>query len=357
MSVAVNFEAILHNNKAIILVQFEKDAAMIARLRQKFPAARWSNTHKSWYVPDTDTNRSALGIAPKLAGKDVLAKISIENQHALQRLVEQLQLKAYSPSTIRTYTIEFAQLLYVLKSFEVQNLDAERLRAYFLYCINTLKVKEAQLHSRLNAVKFYFEQVLGRPKFMVAIPRPKKPQTLPKVLSTKDIERLFMQTQNDKHLLMLQLCYGMGLRVSEIVRIKVPHIDSDRMQVMIAAAKGKKDRYVPLPQSVLIPLRKYYLAYKPKDYLFEGQDGGQYAIRSVQAVFKNAMRNARIHKQVGIHGLRHSYATHLLEYGTDISFIQQLLGHNDIKTTQLYTHVAQTDLAKIVSPLDKLKEQ
>jgi len=287
-------------------------------------------------------------------GKNVLAKIASENQPALKHFVEHLQLKAYSPATIRTYTIEFTQLLYVLKSFPVQNLDAARLRSYFLYCINTLKVKEAQLHSRLNAVKFYFEQVLGQAKFMMEIPRPKKPQTLPKVLSAKEVERLFKQTNNDKHLLMLQLCYGMGLRVSEIVQLRITHIDSSRMQVMIAAAKGKKDRYVPLPQSILTLLRSYYLAYKPKDYLFEGQDGGRYAIRSAQSVFKNALRKARINKQIGIHGLRHSYATHLLEYGTDISFIQQLLGHNDIKTTQLYTHVAQADVAKIVSPLDKL---
>lgn len=354
MSVPINFEATSHNNKAIILIRFEKNLEMNVRLKQKFPEARWSSTHKSWYVSDTEIHRTALGIAPKLAGKDVLAKISPQNQDALQRFVEQLQLKAYSPSTIRTYTIEFAQLLYLLKSFPAENLDAARLRSYFLYCINTLKVKEAQLHSRLNAVKFYFEQVLGRAKFMMEIPRPKKPQTLPKVLSSKDIERLFAQASNDKHLLMLKLCYGMGLRVSEIVQLKVQHIDGSRMQVLIAAAKGKKDRYVPLPQSILTPLRKYYLVYKPKGYLFEGQDGGQYAIRSVQAVFKNALRNARINKQIGIHGLRHSYATHLLEYGTDISFIQKLLGHNDIKTTQLYTHVAQADLVKIVSPLDKL---
>ena len=155
---------------------------------------------------------------------------------------------------------------------------------------------------------------------------------------------------------MLKLCYGMGLRVSEIVKIKVEHIDSRRMQVLIKAAKGKKDRYLPLPASVLQDLRKYYRQYKPLDYFFEGQFGGHYSIRSVQAVFKAAMKKAKIKKQIGIHGLRHSYATHLLEAGTDISFIQKLLGHNNIKTTQIYTHVSQKSISKVKSLLDALNK-
>jgi len=153
---------------------------------------------------------------------------------------------------------------------------------------------------------------------------------------------------------MLKLCYGMGLRVSEIVNLKIVHIDSGRMVVHIEAAKGKVDRYVALPASVLEELRNYYRAYRPKVYLFEGQYGGQYSIRSVQAVFKNAMRRAKINKSVGIHGLRHSYATHLLECGTDLSFIQKLLGHKDIKTTEIYAKVSNRQLGSVKSPLDDL---
>jgi site-specific recombinase XerD len=126
------------------------------------------------------------------------------------------------------------------------------------------------------------------------------------------------------------------------------------MQVLLAGAKGKKDRYVSLPKSVLDHLRVYYLEYKPKDFLFEGQDGGRYAIRSVQAVFRNAMKKAGINRPVGIHGLRHSYATHLHEYGTDITLIQKLLGHNNLKTTLLYTHVSRKSLAAVASPLDRM---
>jgi site-specific recombinase XerD len=148
------------------------------------------------------------------------------------------------------------------------------------------------------------------------------------------------------------LLHGMGLRVSEIINLKITDIDSKNMQAFIERGKGKKDRYVNLPQSILEQLRLYYKTYRPKIYLFEGQDGKQYSIRSTQQVFKNALQKAGIKKQVGIHSLRHSYATHLLEQGTDIRFIQELLGHKDLKTTLIYTEVTNNSIQKIKSPLD-----
>lgn len=135
------------------------------------------------------------------------------------------------------------------------------------------------------------------------VPRPKTPKLLPKMLSQAEIKKIFETTQNPKHLLMLQLCYGMGLRVSEIVNLKIQHINSGNMLVLIAGAKGKKDRYTNLPESVLELLMNYYKAYRPKDYLFEGQYGGAYTARSVQSVFKQAMRRANINKNIGVHGL------------------------------------------------------
>ena len=153
---------------------------------------------------------------------------------------------------------------------------------------------------------------------------------------------------------MLKLCYGMGLRVSEIVNLKITDIDSKAMQVFIERAKGKKDRYVNLPETLLEQLRAYYVEYSPKKYLFEGQYGEQYSIRSCQKVFQTAMEKAKINKEIGIHGLRHSFATHLLEQGTDIRFIQELLGHKDIKTTLLYTHVSNQSVKKVKSPLDNM---
>ena len=197
--------------------------------------------------------------------------------------------------------------------------------------------------------------MLHRDKFFFTdIPRPRKKSILPKVIGKMDIAKLFARVENPKHLLMLKLCYGMGLRVSEIVNLKITDIDSGRMLVHIESAKGKKDRYVTLPSSVLDDLRNYYRTYRPKKYLFEGQYGGQYAIRSAQAMFRNAMQKAKINKSVGIHGLRHSYATHLLECGTDMYFIQQLLGHNNIKTTEIYAKVSNRQLGNVKSPLDDL---
>jgi len=344
-----------HQNKNVIFVHFSFNAVLKNELKEKFPTAKWSSSKCVWCLPDNNSIRNELGIDPKTeVGKSVVCKIYPVNQAALARMHEVLLLKGYSPSTIKTYSVEFAQLLYLLKNTHVDTLTPERLRSYFLYCIKKLKLSESLIHSRLNAIKFYFEQVLRHEKFFLEIPRPKKVSTLPKVIGKKDISKIFSQVENIKHLVMLKLCYGMGLRVSEIVKLKISDIDSARMVVHIEAGKGKIDRYVTLPSSILDDLRNYYKAYRPKKYLFEGQHGGQYAIRSAQAVFKNAMKKAKINKSVGIHGLRHSYATHLLECGTDMYFIQKLLGHKDIKTTEIYAKVSNRQLATVKSPLDDL---
>ncbi len=346
-----------HRNREVIWISFPFNNQLVSNLKNKLPAANWSQTNKKWYVADQPHFRQLLALPEKeYQGKDVMVKIYPVNQAALKEFQDTLRLKAYSESTIKTYSIEFSQLLYILKTYPVNKLKPEKLRDYLLYCIKELQLSENQIHSRLNALKFYFEQVLHKDKFFMEIPRPQKPTALPKVFNAKEIQRLFAVVDNPKHQLMLQLCYGIGLRVSEVVNIKIANIDSQRMLVHIQSAKGKKDRYVPLPESILAPLRAYYLNFHPKDYLFEGQYGGQYAIRSVQAVFHQAMKKAKIKKPVGIHGLRHSYATHLLEYGTDMSFIQKLLGHSNIKTTEVYAKVSNTHLSKVKSPLDRLGE-
>ena len=283
------------------------------------------------------------------------SKIHLINQNAIVKMVELLKLKGYSDNTIRTYQNEFAQFLIALKNNPVDNCDAKKLRSYMLYCHEKLKLSENTLHSRINALKFYFEQVLHREKILFAeIPRPKKHSQLPKTIHQNDIKKMFAVTINLKHNTMLKLCYGMGLRLSEIINIKIKDIDSQNMQVFIERGKGKRDRYVNLPQSILEQLRAYYKEYRPKTYLFEGQNGEQYAKRSLQNVFKNALKKASINKEVGIHSLRHSYATHLLEQGTDIRFIQELLGHKDLKTTLIYTDVTNNSIRNVKSPLDNL---
>lgn len=349
----VKYELGSHDGKNVIFIRFEYSKELNERVR-KLVGVRWSNSKKSWYVLDNEHNRTLFRIEQKPVGYGAIEKIHAVNETAYQRLLEHLQLKAYSPNTIRTYRNEFVQLLILLKENAVEDLTPDRLRSYFLYCINELKLSENTMHSRINAIKFYFEQVLKREKFFFEIPRPKKPSLLPKTINAKDIKRLFEVTENLKHNTMLKLCYGAGLRVSEIVNLKITAIDSKNMQLFIERAKGKKDRYVNLPESILEQLRVYYKEYKPKTYLFEGQYEGKYSTRSAQKVFQDAMKKAKINKEVGIHGLRHSFATHLLEAGTDIRFIQELLGHKDIKTTLIYTHVSNKSIQKIKSPLDNI---
>jgi site-specific recombinase XerD len=249
------------------------------------------------------------------------------------------------------------QLLQILKKKNVNDLSPDDLRRYLVYAMEKEGIKENTAHSRLNALKFYFEKVLGREKFFFEIPRPKKPVLLPKLLNEVEIARLFNALDNKKHKAILFTAYSAGLRVSEIANLKIADIDSKRMQIFVSRAKGKKDRYVNLSPLVLDILRNYIKNYKPtpKEYLFESeQTGSAYPARTLQQIFTNARQKAGIKKQVGIHSLRHSFATHLLEKGTDIKYIKELLGHFNIKTTERYLHVSKKMLVNVVSPFDDL---
>lgn len=342
-----------HHGKEVIWVRFPYQQELTLMLKS-ITKARWSRSQKSWYITDNQKNRTLCHLQPKSLGKEALSKINPVNLPAFSAFRDQLVLKGFSINTIRTYTTEFAQLLYLIGDFPAEKLTKDKLQSYFLYCHRVLQMSENQIHSRMNAVKFYFEKVLHLDKMFFDIPRPKKPLLLPKALNPKEVGKIIAVTENPKHRLIIQLCYGMGLRVSEIVNLKVQDIDSVSMRVLISRAKGKKDRYVNLPESILQDLRIYYKKEHPKEYLFEGQNGGQYSIRSTQSVFKTAMKKAGIFKNVGIHSLRHSYATHLLQAGTDISLIQKLLGHSNIKTTLIYTSVTDRQLGNVESPLDRL---
>jgi site-specific recombinase XerD len=350
----VKYEFLTHRKKEVIFIHFEYNRELNERIK-KMVGVQWSRSKKAWYVLDAKQYRKKFGLPPKMPiKKEALIRIDLVNLPAMQLYIETLQLQAYSPNTINTYRNEFGQLLYLLKDKKVEDLDANRLRSYFLYCVNKLKLSENTLHSRINAVKFFFEQVLKKEKFFFDIPRPKKPSILPKVINAKDINKLFEGTTNLKHNTLLKLCYGMGLRVTEIVNLKITDIDNQNLQVFIEKAEGKKDRYAKLPESISEQLKAYFVEYNPKKYLFEGQYGDQYSIRSAQKVFADALKKAKINKPIGIHGLRQSFAAHLLEAGTDIAFIQELLGHKDIKTTLPYTQVSNRTLENIKSPFDNL---
>jgi integrase/recombinase XerD len=271
--------------------------------------------------------------------------------------LQQLALKAYSPSTIRTYRNEFGAFLQTLGNHAAESLTVQRIKHYLQYCHIQLKLSENSIHSRMNALKFYYEQVLGREKFFWEIPRPKKPMILPKVLGEDELRKLFNALANKKHKAVLFTAYSAGLRVSEVANLKIADIDSKRIQIFIQRAKGKKDRYVNLSPLLLDILRAYISTYKraPKVYLFESEfSGDAYPVRTLQRIFQLAKFKAGIKKEVGVHSLRHSFATHLLEKGTDIKYIKEILGHFNIKTTDRYLHVSKKALVNIASPLDDL---
>jgi integrase/recombinase XerD len=347
---------VTHRGEQRILLRFPYDIEKITEVK-KMPGARWSKSLQAWHLPDRSYYRERFGLEPKTTGKVIFAQLPEAQRETFMLYCDELKLRGYSLSTQKTYATEFAQLLYKLGEQKAEELGYDRLRDYFKYCIDEEQISTNQYNSRINAVKFYYEQILKRDKFTEFISRQRKPLLMPKVISERDIVRMLERTENLKHYVLLCLCYGMGLRVSEIVNLKVTDIDGERLQVLLRAAKGKKDRYVNLPVTVLGVLREYYRQYKPKEYLFEGQYGGRYSARSAQKVFSSNLVKAGINKKVGIHSLRHSFATHLLEQGTDISVIQRLLGHNDIKTTLIYTHVSKRELHKVVSPLDKIKRK
>lgn len=350
----ISFKKLAHRNQKVILCEFPYDPGLLRDFKKGFPSAKWSRTHKAWYLPDTTLYRNRLNLPAPDIGNNWLPRLYDQNKDEFIKFRNALTQKAFSPNTINTYLSEFAQLLILLKKHPVEELTSDRLNSYFLYCIKKLKHSEAQVYSRMNAIKSYFDLVRNERRIFDRVIRPKPAKQLPKVLSKQEVLRLFAVTPNLKHLLILKMAYGMGLRVSELIALKVSHIDLDRKQVHIVSSKGKKDRYVNFPES-LSPLYLDYLkTYQPTSYLFEGQYSEQYAIRSAQAVFRNAMDKAGIHKTVGIHGLRHSYATHLLEAGTDMVFIQKLLGHKNVRTTEVYARISNNMLSKVRSPLDTL---
>lgn len=283
-----------------------------------------------------------------------LSYISETNRLLFDKTIKILKIKAYADNTIELYSGELLQLMRLLKDRPLHTLSASHIKSYMLWLLKEKKCSETKVHSTLNALKFCFEQVLNQPKIFIEIPRPKKPFQLPRVIAKEKVADVIFNTKNIKHRCMLMLAYSAGLRVSEIVNLKVENIDSKRMTIFIARAKGKKDRITVLSDRLLNELRTYYKEYKPKNYLFEGAGNKPYSIRSVQEVFSKAKREAGVRNKGGIHTLRHSYATHLLESGTDIRFIQELLGHNSINTTLRYTHVSIRTIRNIKSPLDDL---
>lgn len=386
----VSLKFLFHRNEECIGIYFEKDPALQKTLQSAI-SARWSKTHICWYVPLNEENYRKISASlsgkvkldvsalrkhlekrtqtitekqPELMPKSAVTEVvpppdahryGKENINALEKFRQMLTLKAYSASTIRTYTNEFRAFLGMLKNVPADTMTVDRIKDYLQYCSDTLKLSENTLHSRINALKFYYEQVLGWEKFFWKIPRPKKKLLLPKVISKEQIASLINSIENTKHRTMIALAYACGLRVSEVVALKVRNIDGKRNLLFIESGKGKKDRVVSLSPSIIVLLREYYRQYRPTHYLFEGQAPDSHlSVRSIQLVLSKAKKKTGITQSGNMHLLRHSFATHLLDKGIDVVFIQKLLGHSDIKTTLRYLEVTNKDLTNIISPIEDL---
>lgn len=286
--------------------------------------------------------------------KKTKEKIPLKYPEALVALEERLRLKRYSYATIKVYKSHFGSFLMQYNDVKPEEISEQQIIHYILQQIEERKISESTQNSIINSIKFYYEAVLRNPRKVYKIPRPKKPKTLPNVLSETEVTKLIKTVDNLKHKCILLLIYSAGLRRSEVINLKIKDIQKGRNCVFVKGAKGKKDRYTLLSAKVLRYLRAYYKQEKPVDWLFEGQYGGQYSPTSVQKIFTKAKLKSKVNPYATVHTLRHSFATHLLERGVDLRYIQKLLGHESIKTTEIYTHITKKGMEKLQSPLDNL---
>jgi site-specific recombinase XerD len=265
-----------------------------------------------------------------------------------------MELKGYSPNTIKSYIGHVSNFSkFYNKSPEL--LREKEIREYLHYCIMEKKLSEGTVNYINSGLKFFYTKTLNRYWNMDEIFRIKEPKKLPSVLSPEEVKSIFDVTDNLKHRAILMTVYSAGLRVSEVCNLKITDVDSKNMQILIREGKGKKDRYSLLSKANLEILREYWRRYHPTEYLFSG-NGRTDSIspRSVQKMLEKSIKKTKITKHVTVHTLRHSFATHLLDAGTDICYIQRLLGHTRITTTTIYLHLRRMDLLNIKSPLDMI---
>ncbi|MBL7997832.1 MAG: tyrosine-type recombinase/integrase [Candidatus Kapabacteria bacterium] len=267
---------------------------------------------------------------------------------------KKMEMQRYSPATIKTYRNNIRVFVNYFIPANPTDLTDEQLQEFIYVMVNERSISQEYQKSLLGAIKLFYNLCFNRNIRIEHLYPKRKESKLPVVFSTAEVKSILDGTTNLKHKAILSTIYGCGLRISELLHLRIADVDSKRMILTIRAGKGKKDREVMLSPKLLELLREYYKEYRPTNFMFEGQGGGAYTARSVQNLLKQAMYRAQISKDASIHTLRHSFATHLLEAGTDLRFIQELLGHSHIKTTTLYTHVSSVAKSKIPSPLDLL---
>jgi site-specific recombinase XerD len=336
-----------------IIVKFDYSAERIKKIKS-IKNYRWDSDERVWILPFSSQNVNQL---KHIFGNEQLRvefEENIDFDNILKLTEEVLKLKGYSFKTRNVY-INHIKRFSSFVNKGLKNITSEDLKLYTLFLLEKENKSHTYANQAISSIKFLCKQVLQKENVTTNVYRPKKENKLPKVLSKEDIMRILKSVNNEKHKTILFLTYSAGLRVGEVVRLKIEDIDSKRMLIHVRQGKGKKDRYTILSEAALIQLRKYYKQERPETWLFPGGKQGRYLTeRSVEKFFENACNQANIRKDVSLHVLRHSFATHLLEDGIDLRYIQELLGHSSSKTTEIYTHVTENSIRNIKSPLDKM---
>ena len=331
------------NNKVIIRVSYNQE--LIKKVKM-ISGRRWNPKGKYWEVPYEE---GLIAKLQSLFGENLV----IDPYFCLIPLQKELSIRKYSRRTIKSY-MKYNRDFLLFLGKEPKNVDDEDIKKYLYYVVEGKKVSTSTLNIIINALKFYYGEILKK-NFIYEVKRPKKDKKLPVVLSREEIAKILSSVDNIKHRALLMLAYSAGLRVGEVVKLKPEDIDANRKLICVKGSKGRKDRYTLLSNTVMDVLRKYWKRYRPHKWLFEGaKEGMHLSTRTADKIFRNACKKAGINKEVSFHSLRHSFATHLLESGTDLRYIQELLGHAHSKTTEIYTHVSRKNLGKIVSPIDTI---
>jgi integrase/recombinase XerD len=347
---SIEVKLITHKNQNRIAVWYENTQELINRFK-KLKDAKWSSSLKVWHIPDTKENRLKFNLAPEV----VVSKISFDKIKGIDDFKRYLDTKRYSPNTVKSYCEALQTFLGFYNDKNIKDINNQDVVTFYNDYILEKKLSPSFQNQVVNAIKLYFKTIKETSIIIDKVYRPKGEKLLPNVLSKEEIKQILNAHTNIKHKAMLCLIYSCGLRRSELLSLKPNDIDSKRNLVIIRQAKGKKDRIAPLSVGVLALLRDYYLQYRPKEWLFEGQNhNSPYDERSLANVLKQALQKAKITKPVSLHWLRHSYATHLLESGTDLRYIQEILGHKSSRTTEIYTHVSTKSLQNVKSPFDDL---
>jgi len=357
-------EKLLHKQKKIVLLKFDYDAKLVSIIKN-INGVGWTQTHRSWYIENDETkiqklqqlliDKAKLIVENTSSEIITTSKVNEKFEDELSKFRYYLYSLRYSVNTVKTYVEALRVFMCYFSAKAMSEVSTNDLIDFNNDYILARKLSASYQNQVINALKLYFKKIQNKKLDPGTIERPKRAKLLPNVLSKVEVKQILEAHYNMKHRVMLSLIYSCGLRSSELIGLKPTDINSQRSIIHIRQAKGQKDRIVPLSPKILEMLRNYYAAFRPKIYLFEGQHiGTPYDARSLQLVLKSAVKKANNQKPITLHWLRHSYATHLLEAGTNLRYIQNLLGHSSSKTTEIYTHVSTQSIENIHSPFDSL---